>query len=238
MTRGKGGRNRPCPVLLTRVTVTERCRRWPRARSMSWSSAAASPGGAALDAASRGLRVGLVESRDLAPARPRGHQADPRRAAVPGAGSTSSWSGRHCGNATCWSPGSRRTWSGRCRSSTRCTRRSWSGPTSAPGWSLRRDGGRQAPGPAPPAPDHAGRAAPGARAAARQAGRRDALLRRAGGRRPVHDHRGADGGRRTALSCLPGRPPCRCCATVSRVAGGDRVRARRPGASSTCWPPG
>ena len=43
--------------------------------------------------------------------------------------------------------------------------------------------GRQAPRSASPAPDHAGGAAPGARAAARPAGRRDAVLRRPGGRR-------------------------------------------------------
>ena len=90
--------------------------------------------GAALDAVSRGLRVGLIEGRDLA-------------------AGTSSRSSKlihgglryleqrdfklvreALGNVTCSSRASRRTWSSRCRSSTRCTGRWSSGPTWAPGW--------------------------------------------------------------------------------------------------------
>ena len=91
--------------------------------------------GAALDAASRGLRVALVEARDLA-------------------------SGTSCRSSKLFHGGLRyleqrdfklvsealrerdllvsswrRTWSSRCRSCTRCTRRWSSGRTSAPGWS-------------------------------------------------------------------------------------------------------
>ena len=84
---GPGGSGRSCLVFLTRVIVMRRC-----------SALAAGPldvlvigggitgAGAALDAASRGLRVGLVESRDLAAGTRPVAQAHPRRAALPGAG--------------------------------------------------------------------------------------------------------------------------------------------------------
>jgi glycerol-3-phosphate dehydrogenase len=87
--------------------------------------------GAALDAASRGLRVGLIESRDLA------------------AGTSSRSSKLIHGGLRYLEQGDfklvkealrerdlleaswRRTWCGRSRSSTRCTRRWWSAPMSA-----------------------------------------------------------------------------------------------------------
>ena len=89
--------------------------------------------GAALDAVTRGLTVGLLEQRDLASGTSVAvEQADPRRPALPGDVRLRRWSARRWRSAACCSPGSRRTWSGRCRSSTRCTAPS-SGPTSAPG---------------------------------------------------------------------------------------------------------
>ena len=108
--------------------------------------------------------------------------------------------------------GSRRTWSGRCRSSTRCTHRGLgAASTSAPASrSTTRSGcspGDARGRAAPPAPHPARRAADRAVAAQGRADRRDAVLRRPGRRRPAHDvprpHRG--GVRRARRQPGPGR---------------------------------
>ena len=145
--------------------------------------------GVALDAATRGLRgaarraAGLRLRHLLAQL-----QAVPRRPALPGAARTSRWCARRCGSASSCSPVSRRTWSSRSRSSTRCGTGCWERPYVTAGLVLYdpMGGARSVPGHRHLTP------AQGARDGARRCGK-DALtgalllLRRAGRRRPAHD---------------------------------------------------
>ena len=66
--------------------------------------------GAALDAATRGLRVALIESRDLASGTSSRSSKLIHGGCATWSNSISSWSARHCTNAICWCPSSRRTW--------------------------------------------------------------------------------------------------------------------------------
>ena len=91
--------------------------------------------GAALDAASRGLRVALVEARDLASGTSsRSSKPSSTGACGTWSTSTSSSSGKRSESATCSSPSWHRTWSSRSHSSTRCTARWSSAPTSSTAW--------------------------------------------------------------------------------------------------------
>ena len=101
--------------------------------STCWSSAAASSAsGAALDAVTRGLKVGLVEQRDLASGTSsRSLQAGPRRPALPRDVRLRAGQGGAGGARPAADAARARTSSGRCRSSTRSSTRG-SGPTSAP----------------------------------------------------------------------------------------------------------
>ena len=139
--------------------------------------------------------------------------------------------------------GSRRTWCGRCRSSTRCSTASGSGSTSAPAccsttrW--RSGAPRRAP---PPAPEPARR-----RCGSFPSLRKDALVGAIqyydapGRRRPAHDVRSPAPPRRTARSCASRRPGHRLPARgrPGRRRAGPRPRDRRgarasgPGRSST-----
>ena len=93
--------------------------------------------GVALDAATRGLTVGLVEARDCGSGTSQPvEQADPRRPALSGdarlrPGPRGAERARRC----CCS-GSPRTWSTRSRSCSRSPTTAGSGPTSAPASSL------------------------------------------------------------------------------------------------------
>ena len=169
--------------------------------------------GSALDAATRGLSVGLVEARDCASRHLEPvQQADPRRPALPGDARLRAGRARRCRSAGCCSSGSRRTWSGRCRSSTRCSTGAGSGSTPAPGVALYDTHGAASRARARACPHHRHLTRRGALrvvpvAAQGRAGRRAAVLRRPGRRRPAHHvprpHRG--GVRRARRQPGPGR---------------------------------
>ena len=192
----------------------------------------------------RGLARALHRPRRAARLRQRHQQplleAGARRPALPGDVRLRAGQGGARGARAAAHPDRARTWSARCRSSTRCTTPG-SGPTSAPAWCCTtawrmepgrqvRDGRAEAQAPVPQAarPD-------GARPAHRRADRRDPLLRLPGRRRPAGDEhrphrRGVRRPRRLAHQGdrLPprGRP------------GGRRTRAwtSRTTARSRCAP--
>ena len=203
------------------------------ASSTSWSSAAAwsaparrwTPRPAACGRPGRGARLG---QRHVQPVQ----QAASTAACATWRCSTSGWCARRCGSAGCCSASSRRTWSGRCRSSTRCSTGSGSGRTSAPGVLLYDTMALASPaGVRGRLPRHRHLTRRGALrlapvAAQGLAGRRDPVLRRPGRRRPAHADARPDGRARTA----------RCVATRTRVIGlpargraGHRRAGPRPG---------
>ena len=173
----------------------------------------------------------------------RSSKLDPRRPALPGdarlrAGPRGAARARRC----CCS-GSRRTWCGRCRSCTRCSHRGWERPYVGAGVTLY-DPMALAGGHAAALPGHRHLTRSGALRArprcAGRAGRRGAVLRRPGRRRPAHDDDGADRRRLRRAGRQPGpgrRLPARGGAGRRRPGarpGGRRgVRGAAPGRSST-----
>ena len=126
----------------------------------------------------RGLSTGLLEQRDFGSGTSsRSSKAIPRQLRYLRC-STSASSARRCRSVTAAHPARRRTWCGRCRSSTRCRTGGGSVPTWGGSRALRRDGdGREArhgcaeapaPAAAPGRPDRPG-------PAHRRADRRDPL---------------------------------------------------------------
>ena len=235
---------------LSPPAAATRWRGWPPSSSTSWSSAAASSAPARPSTPSpAGCRSALVEARDYR----RGHvqplqQAHPRRPALPRAARTSAWCARRCTErVAAAATGSRRTWCGRCRSSTRCKHRGLGAPLRRRRASLLYDAMRRpaAAVPAPPPPDAARQALRVAPALEQgRAGRRHPVLRRPGRRRPAHDDARPHRGRTTAPRSPTSAQVVGFLREGERVTGarvrdletGARVRRSAPGRSST--PPG
>ena len=126
-----------------RLDPTERARRpgeslADQPTSTSWSSAAASTGaGVALDAATRGLqrRAGRAARLRLRHVLAQ-LQALPRRPALPRAAELPPGARGAAGARADADPARARTWSSRCRSSTRCKHRVWERPYVTAGLTL------------------------------------------------------------------------------------------------------
>ena len=216
------------------ATASRRSAGWRPTSSTSSSIGGGVVGaGAALDAATRGLRVGLVEARDWASGTSQPLvAAGARRPALPRAARLRAGARGAATSAACCCSGWRRTWCARCRSSTRCTHRGWERPYVGAGRrALRRAlGVSRARARALPRHRHLSRK-PGAAAGARPATRtrssaRSQLLRRPGRRRPAHARLV-----RTAAALRRARSPtgARVDGLPARGRAGRRRHGARPG---------
>ena len=121
------------------VHASSAAARWPARSSTSSSSAAASSApGRALDAATRGLSVRAGRGARLRRAAPRAARASSSTAGCATSSSSTSGSSREALQRArpAAEHASRRTWSARCRSSTRSSTAAGSASTSAPGVAL------------------------------------------------------------------------------------------------------